>query len=75
MPRREGEVLRLGTAIVGNSESARRKPRGKTKARLIHANPRARRKPLQAAPRVSNVAIAIASRGPRSAHSTNWNAW
>jgi len=30
---------------------------------------------LQAVPRVSKAAIAIASRGPRPAHSTNWNAW
>ena len=30
---------------------------------------------LQAAPRVSNVANAIASRGARLAHRTNWNAW
>ena len=30
---------------------------------------------LQAAPRVSNAAKAIASRGARLAHSTNWNAW
>ncbi len=30
---------------------------------------------LQAAPRVSNAAKAIASRGPRLAHKTNWNAW
>jgi hypothetical protein len=29
----------------------------------------------QAAPRVSNAANAIASRGPRLAQSTNWNAW
>ena len=31
--------------------------------------------PRQAAPRVSNAAKAIASRGPRLAHKTNWNAW
>jgi hypothetical protein len=30
---------------------------------------------FQAAPRVSNVANAIASRGWRLAHNTNWNAW
>jgi hypothetical protein len=31
--------------------------------------------PPQAAPWVSKAASAIASRGPRSAHKTNWNAW
>jgi hypothetical protein len=30
-------------------------------------------RPLQATPEVSNAASAIASRGPRFAHKTNWN--
>jgi hypothetical protein len=30
-------------------------------------------RPLQATPEVSNAARAIASRGPRFAHKTNWN--
>ena len=44
--------------------------------RLIQRRPAfCSKRELQAAPRVSNVANAIASRGARLAHSTNWNAW
>ena len=80
MPRREGEVLRLGTAIEG-TPNCNGGPGARGKEGAAHTRNRAARaspaieRPLQAAPLVSNAANAIASRGPRYAHKTNWNAW
>ena len=71
MPRREGEVLRLGTAIEIELQSEAGGEARNKKARLLHAIGLERQSldaRLQADPSVSNAARAIASRGPRFAH-------
>ena len=62
------QVERRGLAQARRHVALMVSRRGQPGSRLL-------RRLLQATPWVSNAARAIASRGPRLAHKTNWNDW